>query len=99
MKTTSFSPFQREAEVVDPPRNPGSTTAWWRWWWRNPAGLRQAYAGAMVEEEAARVGEAAARVWAPAVGAASYGAWGGRPPPLAPPYIGGSPKELDPKSS
>src|SRR3954454_6845632 len=27
-----LSPFERAADVVDPPRNPSSPTAWW--WWR-----------------------------------------------------------------
>src|SRR5215218_7054230 len=85
MKTTSSSPFQRAAEVLDPPRNPGSTTAWWRWWWRTPAGLRLSVCGR-------GGGGGEARVWGERGVRPAYGYWGGRPPPLAPHYIGGSPK-------
>ena len=91
MKTTSSSLFQWAAEVLDPPRNPGSTTTWWRWWWRTPAGLRLCAAGVLC-------GGGEARVWGE--GGAGHLRWcghlmlvgGGRPPPLGPHYIGGSPK-------
>jgi hypothetical protein len=50
-------------------------------------GASLSYAGDMEEKGAARVWEGVA---GHSRGAASLWSWGGRPPPLAPHYIGGS---------
>ena len=96
--TTSFSPFQRAAEVVDPPRNPDSTTAWWRWW----CNLRQGFAVSAVGEDGGgerlgfgREGVAGALAREPPMMVRPR-VW--LPPPSPPHYIGGTPR-VCPKSS
>ena len=53
-----LSPFQRAADVVDPPRNPSNMTVWWWWWRKNSC---RASPKPPQDKEGERV---AARVWA-----------------------------------